>query len=50
MHETRTPSGLRRATGLQLLSRPHGSVAPDHPPKQMQAWVRLISYFCYFFF
>lgn len=40
MHESRTPSGLRRATGLQILSpRPHGAIAPDHPPKQMQAWV-----------
>lgn len=39
MHEYGTPSGVRRSSGLQLLPRPTGAIAPDHPPKQMQAWV-----------
>lgn len=39
MHESRTPSGVRRAVGIPLLSRQPGSIAPDHPPKQAHAWV-----------
>lgn len=52
MHEPRTPAGLRRPGslvagaggggiigGIPLLPRSSGSIAPDHPPKQMQAWV-----------
>lgn len=39
MHEARTPSGVRRTGGIPLLSRPLGSIAPDHPPKQTHAWV-----------
>lgn len=39
MHEARTPSGVRRAGGIPLLSRQPGSIAPDHPPKQAHAWV-----------
>lgn len=43
MHEPRTPSGPRRlpASIQQLLpARPSAAIAPDHPPKQIQAWVR----------
>lgn len=42
MHEPRTPAGPRRThAGIPLLPRSAGSIAPDHPPKQMQqAWVR----------
>lgn len=39
MHEPRTPSGPRRSSGIQLMPRPSGSIAPDLPPKQIQAWV-----------
>lgn len=40
MHEVRTPSGPRRTAVLPLLlPRQTGSIAPDHPPKQLQAWV-----------
>lgn len=43
MHEVRnTPSGPRR-TAAALLPRQTGSIAPDHPPKQLQAWVSRIS-------
>lgn len=41
MHESRTPSGIRRAGGIPLLSRQPASIAPDHPPKQAHAWVSL---------
>lgn len=42
MHEVRnTPSGPRR-TAAALLPRQTGAIAPDHPPKQLQAWVRLL--------
>lgn len=42
MHEPRTVAGQPRRTvaGLPLLPRSSGSIAPDHPPKQIQAWVR----------
>lgn len=39
MNENRTPSGPRRSNGMQLLTRATGSIAPDHPPKHMHAWV-----------
>lgn len=39
MHESRTPSGVRRTVGIPLLSRQPASIAPDHPPKQAHAWV-----------
>lgn len=35
MHESRA----QRSVGLSLLTRQTGSIAPDHPPKQMHAWV-----------
>lgn len=35
MHESR----VQRTVGLSLLSRQTGSIAPDHPPKQLHAWV-----------
>lgn len=42
MHEVRnTPSGPRR-TAAALLPRQTGAIAPDHPPKQLQAWVSSI--------
>lgn len=43
MHESRpSSSGMRRGNGIQhLLPRPHGAIAPDHPPKQMHAWVSI---------
>lgn len=44
MHEARTPSGARRSAGIPLLQRQTGAIAPDHPPKQMQAWVRGVFY------
>lgn len=44
MHEARTPSGPRRSAGIPLLQRQTGAIAPDHPPKQMQAWVRGVFY------
>lgn len=43
MHESRTPSGIRRAGGIPLLSRQPASIAPDHPPKQSHAWVSIRS-------
>lgn len=43
MHESRTPSGIRRTGGIPLLSRQPASIAPDHPPKQAHAWVSLRS-------
>lgn len=39
MREARTPSGPRRSAGIPLL-RQTGAIAPDHPPKQLHAWVR----------
>lgn len=49
MREARTPSGQRRTVGIPLLPRQTGAIAPDHPPKQMHAWVRItqISIFIY---
>lgn len=45
MHEARpSSSGMRRGNGIQhLLPRPHGAIAPDHPPKQMHAWVSVLA-------
>lgn len=48
MHETRTPSGVRRTVGLPLLPRQMGSIAPDHPPKQLHAWVSFFLSIFYF--
>lgn len=45
MHENRTPSGPRRSNGMQLLNRQTGSIAPDHPPKHMHAWVIILFVF-----
>lgn len=39
MQEPRNSTGPRRAAGVLLAQRPPGSIAPDHPPKQNQAWV-----------
>lgn len=41
MHEPRGNPGNRISNGIQLLPKQTGSIAPDHPPKQTQAWVRL---------
>lgn len=40
MHEPRGIPGSRISNGIQLLPKQTGSIAPDHPPKQTQAWVR----------
>lgn len=44
MHEPRGNPGNRISNGIQLLPKQTGSIAPDHPPKQTQAWVRLQYY------
>lgn len=41
MHESR----VQRSVGLSLLSRQTGAIAPDHPPKQLHAWVCLYGFF-----
>lgn len=43
MNDSRpSSSGGSRRNGLQmLLPRQQGAIAPDHPPKQMHAWVSL---------
>lgn len=46
MHESRTPSGVRRTVGIPLLSRQPASIAPDHPPKQLHAWVSTVADDC----
>lgn len=45
MHEPRGNPGSRLTNGIQLLPKQTGSIAPDHPPKQTQAWVRIRFYF-----
>lgn len=40
MHEPRGNPVNRISNGIQLLPKQTGSIAPDHPPKQTQAWVR----------
>lgn len=42
-NQPRTPSGPRRTAGISLLPRTSGAIAPDHPAKQMQAWVSKIN-------
>lgn len=46
MHESRA----QRSVGLSLLTRQTGSIAPDHPPKQMHAWVCIHSFILYIIF
>ncbi|KAG4068907.1 hypothetical protein HA402_005055 [Bradysia odoriphaga] len=38
MHEPRGNHGTRITNGIQLLPKQTGAIAPDHPPKQTQAW------------
>lgn len=41
MNDSRHSPGIRRGNGLHLLPRQHGAIAPDHPPKQIHAWVSI---------
>lgn len=45
MHEPRGNHGNRITNGIQLLPKQTGAIAPDHPPKQTQAWVRLRKFY-----
>jgi hypothetical protein len=42
MYDTRSPPGPRRSAAIPLLQRSSVAVAPDHPPKQIEAWVSFL--------